>query len=93
MVRSALLFGMVNAGVALWSTVLFRAQLLVKPMMLAHDVGVSAADALAGGMAASEWITSVADTNLYADQVILVKGHALSAHRSHALERRSAAIL
>ncbi len=71
MVRSALLFGIVNAGVALWSTFLFRAE-LVRPLLL-RGMAVSVLLALAGGVAASEWITSVADTNLYADQVIFSK--------------------
>jgi len=71
MVRSALLFGMVNAGVALWSTWLFRAQLL-RPIVL-RATSAAVLLALAGGMFASEWITSAADTNLYADQVIFSK--------------------
>ena len=71
MVRSALLFGIVNAAVALWSTVLFRAQ-LVRPMLL-RVTSVMVLVMLAGGMFASEWIASAADTNLYADQVIFSK--------------------
>ncbi len=71
MVRSALLFGAVNAGVALWSTWLFRVQ-LARPMLL-RLTSVAVLLALAGGMFASEWIASAADTNLYADQVIFSK--------------------
>ena len=71
MVRSALLFGVVNAVVALWSTWLFRAQ-LVRPLLL-RVTSVAVLLALSGGMFASEWITSAADTNLYADQVIFSK--------------------
>ena len=71
MVRSALLFGVVNAVVALWSTWLFRVQ-LVRPVLL-RATSVAVLLALAGGMFASEWITSAADTNLYADQVIFSK--------------------
>jgi len=71
MVRSALLFGIVNAGVALWSTFLFRAE-IVRPIVL-RVTGVLVLLALGGGMAAAEWITSAADTNLYADQVIFAK--------------------
>jgi len=71
MVRSALLFGAVNAGVALWSTWLFRVQ-LVRPILL-RFTSVAVLLALAGGMFASEWIASAADTNLYADQVIFSK--------------------
>ena len=71
MVRSALLFGIVNAGVALWSTFLFRAQ-LERPLMLRGVAGLVLL-ALCGGAAASEWVTAAADTNLYADQVIFSK--------------------
>lgn len=71
MVRSALLFGIVNAAVALWSTWLFRAE-LVRPVGL-RITSVAVLLSLAGGMAGSEWITSAADTNLYADQVIFAK--------------------
>ncbi len=71
MVRSALLFGIVNAGVALWSTFLFRAE-MVRPLGL-RVTGLLVLLALGGGMAAAEWITSAADTNLYADQVIFAK--------------------
>ena len=71
MVRSALLFGIVNAGVALWSTILFRSE-LVRPVAL-RVTCIAVLLGLGGGMAASEWITAAADTNLYADQVIFSK--------------------
>ena len=68
MVRSALLFGIVNAGVALWSTYLFRDQLGGRPLLRASCIAVLAL--LGAGMAASEKITQAADNNLYADEVI-----------------------
>jgi spermidine synthase len=68
MVRSALLFGIVNAGVALWSTYLFRDQLGGRSMLRAACIAVLAL--LGAGMAASEKITQAADNNLYADEVI-----------------------
>jgi spermidine synthase len=68
MVRSALLFGIVNAGVALWSTYLFRHQLGGRSMLRAASVAVLVL--LGAGMAASEKITQAADNNLYADEVI-----------------------
>ena len=40
LVRSALLFGMINAGVALWSTFLFRDQLGARPWLRAACVAV-----------------------------------------------------
>jgi len=68
MVRSALLFGIVNAGVALWSTYLFRDQLGGRSLLRAASIAVLAL--LGAGMAASEKITQAADNNLYADEVI-----------------------
>ena len=68
MVRSALLFGIVNAGVALWSTFLFRDQLGGRSLLRAACVAVLAL--LSTGMAASEKITQAADNSLYADEVI-----------------------
>jgi spermidine synthase len=68
MVRSALLFGIVNAGVALWSTYLFRDQLGGRGLLRVSCFAVLAA--LGAGMAGAERITQVADDNLYADEVI-----------------------
>src|SRR6266852_3463852 len=68
MVRSALLFGIVNAAVALWSTYLFRDQLGGRSLLRAACIAVLAL--LGVGMAASEKITQAADKNLYADEVI-----------------------
>jgi spermidine synthase len=71
MVRSALLFGIVNAGVALWSTYLFGEQLIGRRLLRAACVGVLAA--LGAGMVGAERITQVADNNLYADEVIFAR--------------------
>ncbi len=71
MVRSALLFGIVNAGVALWSTYLFRDQLGGRRLLRAACVAVLAA--LCAGMAGAERITQIADNNLYADEVIFAR--------------------
>ncbi len=68
LVRSAILFGMMNAAVALWSTFLFREQL---PSVLGLRAGcVAVLLLLGGGMFASNWIASAADDQLYADDVI-----------------------
>ncbi|MGH9719757.1 MAG: polyamine aminopropyltransferase [Bryobacteraceae bacterium] len=69
LVRAALLFGMLNAGVALWSTFLFREQ-IASPVALRAACGLGLA-ALGLGMAGSERIISTADDSLYADEVIL----------------------
>src|SRR5438445_1886383 len=69
MVRSALLFGIVNAGVALWSTYLFRDQLGGLSTLRAACVAVLIA--LGAGMAGADRISAAADNNLFADEVIL----------------------
>jgi len=71
MVRSALLFGLINAGVALWSTYLFRDQLGARTWLRAACVAVLAV--LGAGMADAERITQAADNNLYADEVIFAR--------------------
>jgi spermidine synthase len=68
LVRSAILFGIVNAVVALWSTFLFRDQIGRPGALRATSIFVLIA--LAGGMYGAEWIASAADENLYADEVI-----------------------
>lgn len=68
LVRSAMLFGMINAAVALWSTFLFKDELRSRFALRAMCVAVLAA--LTGGMFASDWISSAADTQLFADEVI-----------------------
>ncbi len=68
LVRAAILFGIINAAVALWSTFLFRDQLpSVWGLRTACAVVLLM---LGGGMFASNWIQSAADNQLYADEVI-----------------------
>jgi spermidine synthase len=71
MVRSALLFGIVNAGVALWSTFLFRDQVGARGALRVACVAVLAM--LGAGMVGAEHISAAADNQLYADEVILSK--------------------
>jgi spermidine synthase len=68
LVRSALVFGICNAGVALWSTYLFREQ-IARPNSLRAGCGVVLA-CLAAGTAFADRISNAADNSLYADQVI-----------------------
>src|SRR5580693_442665 len=68
LVRAAIMFGIINAAVALWSTFLFRDQLPSRFLLRAGAVVVLLM--LAGGMVASNWIQSAADNQLYADEVI-----------------------
>lgn len=71
MVRSAILFGLVNAGVALWSTFLFKEQL---PSALLQRISCAAVVLVLGaGMAAADHITDTADAALYADEVIFAR--------------------
>jgi spermidine synthase len=71
LVRSAILFGLINAGVALWSTFLFRDQMGSSGgLRLACAVVVLA---LCGGMIGADRISAAADENLYADEVILAR--------------------
>ncbi len=71
LVRSALLFGLVNAGVALWSTFLFRDELPSPGVLRAGCVAVVAI--LLGGVGFADRISSAADNNLYADEVIFAR--------------------
>lgn len=68
LVRSALVFGICNAGVALWSTYLFRDQ-IARPRSLRAGCGVVLL-CLALGTAFADRISNAADNSLYADQVI-----------------------
>ncbi len=69
LVRSAILFGLVNAGVALWSTYLFRDRIGSPGPLRVMSIAVVAV--LGVGMFGAEQITRAADDNLYADEVIL----------------------
>ncbi len=71
LVRSAILFGLINAAVALWATFLFAPQLGPKR-------GLRAACALAllalgFGMTGARRVTAAADDSLYADEVIMAR--------------------
>jgi spermidine synthase len=71
MVRSAILFGFLNAAVALWSTWLFRNELAARGRLRIACVIVLAALGL--GMSRADAISAAADDNLYSDKVILSK--------------------
>src|ERR1700722_2051742 len=64
LVRSAMLFGLVNAGVALWTTYLFRTQLSgTRTLRVACLVVLCA---LGAGVAGARRITASAEDNIYA---------------------------
>jgi spermidine synthase len=71
LVRSALLFGIINAAVALWSTYLFVEHISRPWALRAISIGVLAA--LGGGMLGADEVVSLAEQNLYADEVILAR--------------------
>ena len=68
LVRSAMLFGLVNAAIALWSTFLF-ADLLGARRALRGACGIVLA-LLVVGMNQAKRITTLAEDNIYADEVI-----------------------
>jgi spermidine synthase len=68
LVRSALVFGILNAGVALWSTFIFREQLPSSQGLRAGCIVVLAC--LGAGTVFADRISSAADNSLYADDVI-----------------------
>ncbi|HEY2547058.1 MAG TPA: polyamine aminopropyltransferase [Candidatus Acidoferrum sp.] len=71
LVRSAMLFGLVNAGVALWTTYLFSTQLSgARTLRIASVVVIGT---LAIGMADARRITATAEDNIYADDIIFAR--------------------
>jgi spermidine synthase len=71
LVRSAMLFGLINAAVALWSTFLFAAQLPTARALRAACVVVLCG--LGIGMAQAKKITATAEDNIYADEIIFAR--------------------
>jgi len=71
LVRSAILFGIVNAAVALWGTFLFKGQLRSpQPLRVACLLVLAL---LCAGMAGAKHVIAAADDSLYADEVIFAK--------------------
>src|SRR6202007_3304263 len=68
LVRSAMLFGLINAAVALWSTYLFAAQLRTRGLLRAVSAFVVCVLLL--GLAEAKHITEAAEDNIYADEII-----------------------
>jgi spermidine synthase len=71
LVRSAMLFGLINAGVALWSTYLFASQLAGKRILRVACFVVLLG--LGAGMANAKHITATAEDNIYADDIIFAR--------------------
>ena len=71
LVRSAMLFGIINVAVAFWSTFLFAAQLAS-----ARTLRILCVIVLCGlgfGFAKAKRITAVAEDNIYADEIIFAR--------------------
>jgi len=71
LVRSAVLFGLINAGIALWSTYLFADVLPTRRTLRGASVAVLAL--LGVGMVTAGRITDAAEGNIYADDVIFAR--------------------
>ncbi len=71
LVRSAMLFGLINAGVALWTTYLFAAQISATRTLRVACVIVLVALTL--GMIDARRITATAEDNIYADDIIFAR--------------------
>jgi len=71
LVRGAMLFGLINALVALWSTWLFRSH-LPQPLVQ-RTAAVAVVAVLGAGLGLGQQITDTADAALYADDVILAR--------------------
>jgi spermidine synthase len=71
LVRSAILFGLINAGVALWTTELLKASLRARAFLQGAAVAVIVV--LGAGWIWSDRILDIGETNLYADDVVLAK--------------------
>jgi spermidine synthase len=71
LIRTGLLFGLMNATVALWALWLFRHDLR---QFKAHALAcVATLAALAAAMAAADFITTWAEDKLYQDRVVIAK--------------------
>jgi spermidine synthase len=64
-----MLFGLINVGVALWSTFLFANQLPSPRALRVFSLIILCG--LGAGMAEAKYITSAAEDNIYADEIIL----------------------
>src|SRR5215467_9343855 len=71
LVRSAMLFGLINAAVALWITFLFASQLTrTRGLRIACLLVLCG---LGAGIAKARYITSTAEDNIYADEIIFAR--------------------
>ena len=69
--RTSLLFGLLNVLVAAWALWLFRDQL--PGLRWLRGQCIAAILALIAGLIAADWITALAEENLYADEIVLAR--------------------
>src|SRR5580700_8517835 len=71
LVRSAMLFGLINVAVALWTTFIFANQLastrIIRGMCVLVLIGLGV------GLAEAKKITATAEDNIYADEIIFAR--------------------
>jgi spermidine synthase len=72
LVRTSLLFGLCNAGVGFWATILLR------PLIQGSVAGLRlrallVAVVLAAGLFKADWLTSLSEDNLYVDEIVYTK--------------------
>lgn len=71
LVRSAMLFGLINAAVAFWSTFLFASQLTrTRGLRIACLLVLCG---LGAGIVEARYITTTAEDNIYADEIIFAR--------------------
>ena len=68
MMRTGLLFGLMNVGVALWALHVFRQQLPARPALAVQSW--AAFGVLLAGFAGAGQLTSLAENHLYADDIV-----------------------
>jgi spermidine synthase len=71
LVRSPMLFGAINVGVALWTTVVLRKALGARRRL--QIAGVAALSLLGAGMLLADDILQLGEGNLYADEIVLAR--------------------
>jgi spermidine synthase len=71
LIRTAFVFGLANVAVGLWSTWIFRQEVVVARFLRATAVAVMLI--LGGGLIAAERLTTWAEARLYADEIILAR--------------------
>ncbi|MFO1421364.1 MAG: polyamine aminopropyltransferase [Candidatus Competibacteraceae bacterium] len=69
--RTSLLFGLLNVLVAAWALWLFRDQ--VSGLRWLRGQCIAAILALAAGFVAADWLTTLAEDHLYADEIVLTR--------------------